>query len=498
MLKWIFEVYGSFSLFGNVKKGSRAVFKCPDAGKIGGFEITFHTDPGPCARGWLLLDDNYFLFDAKLSAILTWGGLPVKSQIPWQKLVSGETAVDILHNDTPVRSVSESKLVSMLSGVEPEMWITDPAVLLAVYSAILESPQLIRKKASEFPCRKRAEKILEDYGANNGFSPVTPHRIDAGAILARMREDWLQELSPAADRLRRELCERGAVSAELPENTESEGCFYYIDTIEAAGTFAIPDKSNVLSSLSIGEKVFFVREPQNPHDANAIRLERDESLRRKLGYVPRLHAEQWAPILDQGFTLCGKICYLNRERGNIGLKVFRKERFPLQGLTSFTFWEGGYFSPETEVRVSMRKKQLLYTYREISMPDAAGGTVEISFSAKDWESFVLPALERCNFLAWDEEYNAPGVCDGTQWRLDLRCGKTKRSIIGSNSFPEEWHCWQEFLAGVLDLRKVRGSGNIRVFSPESRKRRKKQRFAGEILPAELANRKNRAIVTPGK
>ena len=54
--------------------------------------------------------------------------------------------------------------------------------------------------------------------------------------------------------------------------------------------------------LSVGDVVDLVREPDNAHDPNAIRVEHEGQT---LGYVPREFARAWAPALDAGaITLC--------------------------------------------------------------------------------------------------------------------------------------------------------------------------------------------------
>ncbi len=56
-----------------------------------------------------------------------------------------------------------------------------------------------------------------------------------------------------------------------------------------------------------GSRVFLVREPMNPHDANAIQIVVPEGYR--VGYIPRDWAAIGAPLLDQG---CKQIAYCKK------------------------------------------------------------------------------------------------------------------------------------------------------------------------------------------
>ncbi|MBE0490563.1 MAG: HIRAN domain-containing protein [Halomonas sp.] len=62
------------------------------------------------------------------------------------------------------------------------------------------------------------------------------------------------------------------------------------------------------SELNKGDSVQFVPEPENPVDAQAIRM---ESALRKLGYVPRGHLDMLHRMLDQGAALDGEVFRIN-------------------------------------------------------------------------------------------------------------------------------------------------------------------------------------------
>lgn len=54
------------------------------------------------------------------------------------------------------------------------------------------------------------------------------------------------------------------------------------------------------SQMSAGNRLELVREPANPYDANAIRIDWNG---RKLGYIPRIQNQAAARLLDEGARL---------------------------------------------------------------------------------------------------------------------------------------------------------------------------------------------------
>jgi hypothetical protein len=63
--------------------------------------------------------------------------------------------------------------------------------------------------------------------------------------------------------------------------------------------------------LRVGETLTLVREPCNPYDAKAVRV---EWLGHKLGYVPRMENHAVAQLLDRGAKLSARIVELKDER----------------------------------------------------------------------------------------------------------------------------------------------------------------------------------------
>ena len=63
--------------------------------------------------------------------------------------------------------------------------------------------------------------------------------------------------------------------------------------------------------LAVGDRLDLVREPANPHDANAVRV---EWRGRKLGYVPRAENAALAWAMDRGERVTARISALREHR----------------------------------------------------------------------------------------------------------------------------------------------------------------------------------------
>ena len=65
--------------------------------------------------------------------------------------------------------------------------------------------------------------------------------------------------------------------------------------------------------LKVGDPLRFVREPDNPHDPQAVRIEWQGE---KLGYVPRADQGEIARLMDKGATVSGRIVNLHKGRSH--------------------------------------------------------------------------------------------------------------------------------------------------------------------------------------
>ena len=71
--------------------------------------------------------------------------------------------------------------------------------------------------------------------------------------------------------------------------------------------FRYAEAAEVWPYLATGDALDLVREPENPHDANAVRV---EWRGRKLGYVPRAENAALAWAMDRGEALRARVSRL--------------------------------------------------------------------------------------------------------------------------------------------------------------------------------------------
>jgi len=75
--------------------------------------------------------------------------------------------------------------------------------------------------------------------------------------------------------------------------------------------FRYHEGQEVWDEMRVGDSLALVREPGNPHDPKAIRVEWQGHL---IGYVPRADNEALARFLDQGMKAEARIVRLKKAR----------------------------------------------------------------------------------------------------------------------------------------------------------------------------------------
>ena len=98
--------------------------------------------------------------------------------------------------------------------------------------------------------------------------------------------------------------------------TPFERDIYLFDTY-VAGTTHIAGIEALAASLREGDRLVFYREPDNPHDPQAIRIETLEE--KKIGYVPRRDNVVFSRLMDAGKLLFATV--EEEEMRNNWLKV---------------------------------------------------------------------------------------------------------------------------------------------------------------------------------
>lgn len=89
--------------------------------------------------------------------------------------------------------------------------------------------------------------------------------------------------------------------------------FIFLLETTVAGTTRIKDIDKIIDSLNIRDDLILYREPDNPNDKHAIRIETIN--REKIGYVPRQNNVVISRLMDAGKKIVAEVTEIE-SRGN--------------------------------------------------------------------------------------------------------------------------------------------------------------------------------------
>ena len=99
---------------------------------------------------------------------------------------------------------------------------------------------------------------------------------------------------------------------------------------------------------------------------------------------------------------------------------------------------GGFGGPHYDAEINLINHTVSWHGRENDHEETPVETVEHKIRKYNRET-LLEMLKTLDILIWKSKYVAHGVCDGTQWGLEIvRDGRTIQKY-GSNAYPENWN-----------------------------------------------------------
>lgn len=119
-----------------------------------------------------------------------------------------------------------------------------------------------------------------------------------------------------------DILHRAGGEIEMPKPFERD---IYLFETHVAGTTFIEGIEELEPYLREGDRLTFLREPDNPHDPQAIKIENTDGVR--IGYVPRQDNAIFARLMDAGKMLYGTITE-KEMRGKwlrIKIKIYLRE-----------------------------------------------------------------------------------------------------------------------------------------------------------------------------
>lgn len=102
---------------------------------------------------------------------------------------------------------------------------------------------------------------------------------------------------------------RAEEKKSAPELPAERPASYLFNIFSIAG-FQYYEGPGLIRRIRTGELLLLKAEPENPHDAFAVRVERRG---RMLGYVPRSDNRHIRRLLEQGARLCCRVVEVDRE-----------------------------------------------------------------------------------------------------------------------------------------------------------------------------------------
>jgi len=465
MAKWHLLVEEGYSY-------PEAALVCTDVGEITVVDLESFTDNYPYVTGKVLADGFEVHIHQKHSATAGYQGIYIGHWDKFCKTVPKRVPVRctskkawqwIDHRTSRIEDIVIPKTIR-ISDI-PESWfsdwkiryvIADPRVIwMAFYVLGIDKWFSAKMCSDEIPTRKEAIANLKHYGLYHPYSKHFPQDVDVYEIISQIWTDFIHrhhEESAAQVWNKKVHFEETTI---LPDNTRDT----FVKNLRVVGSFAVPYFEYTIKHLEPNMRAKLVREPDNPHDSNAIRVEAPFIRGEKLGYIPRTEAAVFAPEIDSGITYAAWINSVDREKRQVFIDIYKRVQFPIDDVTSIHFVQNGYEGEQISFKLSLGKRKLVCTKRE-SWGDLKEQYVELIFAPECWED-ILARLQKCNLPGWRRAYHSYCYGGTRFWELAIRRRKASRILIsGCNDYPEEWESFMQLVNDCLDMNKTKGDGKV--------------------------------------
>ena len=94
---------------------------------------------------------------------------------------------------------------------------------------------------------------------------------------------------------------------------------------------------------------------------------------------------------------------------------------------------GGYFGGYYEVTIDLKNHETTWRFNEGAAEETSKKSIRVSTA----QAF-LEELKVLNLLNWKAKYIETGVCDGTQWNVEILTDGKIIKKYGDNKYPKEW------------------------------------------------------------
>ena len=106
---------------------------------------------------------------------------------------------------------------------------------------------------------------------------------------------------------------------------------------------------------------------------------------------------------------------------------------------------GGYFGGYYEAIINLTNRETTWRFNEGGTEKTSKKTIHVSTA-----QVFIEELKMINLLNWKAKYIETGVCDGTQWSVDILTDGRTIKKNGDNQFPEEWEMFCRLIRQITN------------------------------------------------
>jgi len=305
MAKWHLQVEDGYSF-------PEIALVCTDIGIITSVELEHYVDNYPYVTGKVIADGFEYSLHQKHSATAGKQGIYFGDWDKLRKIIPKRVSVRctsknawswIDHRTSRIEDIVIPKTFkisdlpkSWFSDLEIRFVMADPRVIWMAFYVLGNDKWLSAKMCSdEIPTRDEAIANLKHYGL---YQPYSHDNKCPDDLYDTLRQIWIDFVRRHHEESAAQLWNKKVHFEEttiLPDKTRDT----FVKNLRVVGSFAVPYFKYTIERLEPNMRAKLVREPDNPHDPNAIRVESPFIQGEKLGYIPRT-ADGIHEIVDGG------------------------------------------------------------------------------------------------------------------------------------------------------------------------------------------------------
>ena len=106
---------------------------------------------------------------------------------------------------------------------------------------------------------------------------------------------------------------------------------------------------------------------------------------------------------------------------------------------------GGYFGGYYEANIDLTNLETTWRFNEGGTEETSKKTIHVAIA----QAFI-EELKIINLLNWKTKYIETGVCDGTQWSVEILTDGRSIKKYGDNKYPLEWESFCKLIRKITN------------------------------------------------